>query len=49
MFINKSENPIPYFKSETLTRLSLAICIAGIFVIGFASVLFEYLKRISLW
>lgn len=49
MFINKSENPIPYFKSDTMTRLSLLICIAGIFVIGFASVLFEYLKRISLW
>jgi NADH-quinone oxidoreductase subunit N len=49
MFINKSESPIQYFKSDILTRLSLIICISGIFVIGFASIIFEYLKRISLW
>lgn len=49
MFINKSENPIPYFKSDALTRLSLIICIVGVFVIGFASTIFEYLKMISLW
>jgi NADH-quinone oxidoreductase subunit N len=47
MFIDKSENPIAYFKSDFVTRLSLFICIAGIFAIGFASSIFEYIKSIS--
>jgi NADH-quinone oxidoreductase subunit N len=47
MFIDKSENPIAYFKSDFVTRLSLAICIAGIFAVGFASQIFEYIKTIS--
>jgi NADH-quinone oxidoreductase subunit N len=46
MFIDKSETPIPFFKSDSMTRLSLIICVTGIFVIGFASVIFEYIKSI---
>ena len=43
MFIDKSEMPIPYFRSSISTRLGLGICVAGIFVVGFVSYLYEYL------
>ncbi len=47
MFINKSEEPIQYFKSDFTTKLALIICIAGIFVVGFSSFIFEYIRSIS--
>jgi NADH-quinone oxidoreductase subunit N len=47
MFINKSETPVEKFKSDFPTRLALAICVAGIVVTGFASVLFEAIRNIS--
>jgi NADH-quinone oxidoreductase subunit N len=47
MFINKSESPIDKFKSDFPTRFALAICVAGIVVTGFASVLFEAIRNIS--
>jgi len=47
MFINKSDNPIAYFKSDLSTRSGLLICVAGIFIIGFASYIFEYIRMVS--
>lgn len=47
MFINKSENPIPYFKSDSMTRLGLAICIAGIAITGFASGFWEMITKVA--
>ncbi len=47
MFINKSEAPIEKFKSDFPTRLALGICVAGIFVTGFASLLFEVIRNLS--
>jgi NADH-quinone oxidoreductase subunit N len=47
MFIEKSDSPIAYFKSDFVTRLSLIICICGVFIIGFAYPIFEYIKSIS--
>jgi NADH-quinone oxidoreductase subunit N len=47
MFINKSESPINKFRSDFPTRFALAICVAGIVVTGFASVLFEAIRNIS--
>jgi len=47
MFINKNESPIAKFKSDFPTRFALAICVAGIVVTGFASVLFETIRNIS--
>ena len=47
MFINKSEAPIEKFKSDFPTRLALGICVAGIFVTGFASLLFEMIRNLS--
>jgi NADH-quinone oxidoreductase subunit N len=47
MFINKNDNPIPVFKSDFMSKLGLAICIAGIVATGFASGLFEMIRNLS--
>jgi len=47
MFINKSDNPIAAFKSDFMTRLGLVVCMVGLFVIGFASVIFEYIDTLT--
>jgi len=47
MFINKSETPIVYFKSNWTTRVGLLMCLAGIFAIGLYSPLFEFIRYIS--
>jgi NADH-quinone oxidoreductase subunit N len=47
MFINKNETPISTFKSDIPTRLALGICVAGIVVTGFASVIFEMIRNLS--
>lgn len=47
MFINKSESPISKFRSDFPTRFALAICVLGIVVTGFASILFEAIRNIS--
>lgn len=41
MYINKTENPLPTFKSDCNTRLTLAICTAGILLFGIASCIYE--------
>ncbi len=47
MFINKSEKPIEKFISDFPTRFALGICVAGIVVTGFASIIFEVIKNLS--
>ena len=47
MFINKSETPIEKFRSDFPTRFALGICVAGIVVTGFASILFEMIRNLS--
>jgi NADH-quinone oxidoreductase subunit N len=47
MFINKSETPIEKFKNDFLTRLALGICVSGIVVTGFVSIIFEVIKNLS--
>ena len=47
MFIDKSEMPVPAFRSSNAMRLALIICVAGIFIVGFASGIFEYIRSIS--
>jgi NADH-quinone oxidoreductase subunit N len=47
MFINKSEKPIEKFSSDFPTRFALGICVAGIVVTGFASVIFEVIRNLS--
>jgi NADH-quinone oxidoreductase subunit N len=47
MFINKNEQPIEKFRSDFSTRFALTICITGIVVTGFASIIFEAIKNLS--
>jgi len=48
MFLNKSDQPIPYFKSDGYSRVGLVICLAGIAIIGFASPLYEMIRQLSI-
>ena len=47
MFINKSDTPIEKFRSDFPTRFALGICVAGIVITGFFSIIFEAIKNIS--
>jgi NADH-quinone oxidoreductase subunit N len=47
MFIEKNDTPVPFFKSSSMMRISLVLCLAGIAVVGFASGIFERLLSIS--
>ena len=47
MFLNRSDRPIAYFKSDFYSRLGLALCIAGIIIIGFASPVYEFILNLS--
>ena len=47
IFIEKNEQPIPEFRSSNAMRIALVMCIAGVFIIGFASGIFEYIRTIS--
>jgi NADH-quinone oxidoreductase subunit N len=42
MFIEKSDNPIPTFKSDGYMKLALAISVIGIFITGFISAIYEF-------
>jgi NADH-quinone oxidoreductase subunit N len=47
MFINKSESPVEKFSSDISTRFALGICVAGIVITGFASIIFEMIRNLS--
>jgi NADH-quinone oxidoreductase subunit N len=47
MFINRSESPVSTFRSDAMTKLALMFCVAGIFITGFASIVFEMIKNLS--
>ena len=47
MFIRKSENPIPFFKSKVYMRLGLIINVLGILVLGLYSPLYDYIFELS--
>jgi NADH-quinone oxidoreductase subunit N len=47
MFLNRSDRPIAYFKSDAYSKVGLAICVAGIIVIGFASPVYEFILNLS--
>ncbi len=48
IFIEKNEQAIPEFRSSNAMRISLVLCISGVFIIGFASGIFEYILSISI-
>lgn len=43
MYINKSENPLPAFKSDCNTRLALAICTIGVALFGVCSYVYDWI------
>lgn len=47
MFIDKNDQPIAYFKSDIYSRISLVICILGVFFTGFFGAVYEFLFNLS--
>ena len=43
MYINKSENPLPAFKSDCNTRVALAICTLGVALFGVCSYVYDWI------
>jgi NADH-quinone oxidoreductase subunit N len=49
MFIDKNDEPIAWFKSSTAMRISLMVCAFGIFLIGFLSGIYEYIRSLTFY
>lgn len=47
MFIIKNDSPVEKFRSDMSTRFALGICVAGIVITGFASIIFEAIRNLS--
>ena len=47
MFINKSENPIPAFNSDNMTKIGLIICTVAMIILGFISPIYDKIIAIS--
>jgi NADH-quinone oxidoreductase subunit N len=47
MFINKNNSPVEHFNTGFAASLGLAICVAGIVITGFASIIFETIRSLS--
>ena len=47
MFINKSENPIPTFNSDNMTKIGLIICTVAMIILGFISPIYDKIIAIS--
>jgi len=47
MYINKSETPIAAFKSDGYSKAGMVICLAGILLIGIASIFYETINQFS--
>ncbi|WP_311440567.1 NADH-quinone oxidoreductase subunit N [Hoylesella buccalis] len=47
MYIKKSENPLPTFKSHTNTKLALAVCTAGVVLFGVCYMVFDWIHGAS--
>ncbi|TSA24332.1 MAG: NADH-quinone oxidoreductase subunit N [Bacteroidetes bacterium] len=47
MFLNRSDRPIAYFKSDGYSRLGLALCVAGMIIIGIYSPVYEFINRFT--
>ena len=48
MYIKKSENPLPTFKSHTNTKLALAVCTAGVVLFGVCYMVFDWIHAASI-
>jgi len=47
MFLRKSEDAIPYFKSKPMMRAGLVLAVVGILVLGLYSPLYNYIVELS--
>ena len=47
MYIKKSDNPLPTFKSHANTKLALAVCTAGVVLFGVCYMVFDWLHAAS--
>lgn len=47
MYISQNENPIATFKSDAYSRVALAICTAGVLLLGVAGWVYNYLTEIG--
>ncbi|MBT8254542.1 MAG: NADH-quinone oxidoreductase subunit N, partial [Bacteroidia bacterium] len=47
MFLRKSENAIPFFKSKLYMRIGLIITVIGILLIGIYSPIYNYIYELS--
>ena len=47
MYITEEGEPVPPIKSNIYTRISLAICIAGIILLGICSFIYTGIEEIS--
>lgn len=47
MFINKNENPIATIKSNNYTKISLAVCMVGVLVLGIISAVYDGINVFS--
>jgi NADH-quinone oxidoreductase subunit N len=47
MFINKSETPVTSFKSDVYSKIGMMICLAGILIIGIASIVYDVINQFS--
>lgn len=47
MYITPNDNPLPYFRSPWLTRVSLAVCLAGIVLLGIISGVYGGIEAVA--
>lgn len=47
MYINKTETPLPTFRSDFNTRLALALCTAGVVAFGVCSFFYDWLYAVA--
>lgn len=47
MYIKPNDNPIMQFKSDSYTRVALAICITGVIALGVGGVFYNYISNFS--
>ena len=47
MYITPNEDPLPYFRSSWLTRISLAVCLAGIILLGIISSVYGGIETVA--
>ena len=48
MYIKKTDNPLPTFRTDCHTRTALAVCTAGIALFGILSCIYEWLSSVAL-